>query len=69
MEEFAPSRYWLAEKDGVAVKKYETTGKTLIDLPDGINAVSVDSLDDLREIETNADVLTKTERLALAVRS
>ena len=67
MADYAPSRYWYAEKDGTPVNKYDTPGETLIKLPSGIQPVSVDSREDIAEIETDTSVLTDNEAELLGV--
>ena len=67
MSETAPSRFWVAQKDGTPVCKFDNVGETEINLPDGLDAVPVDSRDDLTEINTDPSVLTEEERQHLGL--
>lgn len=61
------SRYWIAEKEGTAVMKYDTSGGAQRNLPEGIEAIDCDSADELKAIETDASVLTNSERESLGL--
>ena len=63
----APNRFWVAEKDGTAVKKFDTAGETRINLPDGIKSVSIHSAEDLAAVELDTSVLSDDEANALGV--
>jgi len=63
----APSRYWVADKNGTAVKKFDTAGETEVNLPNDISAVAGDSLEDLNSIEVDTSILTKAEKRKLGI--
>ena len=54
--------FWYLDKDGTAVRRYWTPGETTLDLPEDLKMVEVGGLDDLKEVKTDASVLTDDER-------
>ena len=67
MSQTAPAKFWYASKDGVPVKRYNTPGQTVIDLPEGIEAVAVDDRESLSQIEIDQSVLTSDEESHLSI--
>ena len=57
----APSKYWYVSKNGTPVVKYDTSGKTYVEIPGSLDVVACDTIDDLKDISTDKSVLTQDE--------
>lgn len=63
----APSRYWLVQKQGTVVMRFDTVGETTVEIPDSCQAVEVADRSVLVSSAIDTTVLTDDERQSLGV--